>query len=165
MSWNLHLSIVRGRTLDDLRTLGFGVAGDPLTAEQATHLPAPAVAQAEDNLLFIDGAIVAPEFNVVLASRLETEVVTGLFSGVSDTYVWSVLRTPEEHRTWAVTGGETVQDDGTPLPEERDVTVLDEDALFGLIDARTGLGAWLDVPAYALAMSSPPPRRRWFRRG
>jgi hypothetical protein len=167
MAWNLHLSVVRGRTVDDLAPLGFELDPAPLTVEEATQLSSPAVAQAGDDLVFIDGAMVAPEFNVVLAARLDTEVVTAMFGGACDTYVWSVLRGPDEQRTWAVSAGETVQYVGEPLPEESAVDSLDEDALFTLLDRRTALpDDWLQLPAYRLTMSVPaqPKRRGFFRR-
>ena len=145
MGWNLHLSIVRGRTTDDLAALGsslgmFGLADDPITAEEATGLPSPAVAQAADDVLFIDGALIATQFNTVLAAKLGAEVVTGIFSDVTDTYLWSVLHPDGGHRT------DTVADEGT---------------LFGLLEKHTGLDAdWLDLPAYPLVGASTPPRTR-----
>ena len=86
----------------------------------------------------------------VLAARLQAEVVTGIFSSVSDTYVWSVLAPDGSHRSVAVSQGER-QEEGAPLPEEQGVGALDEETLFALLGARTGLGEdWLALPAYAL---------------
>jgi len=166
MGWNLHLSLVRGRTTDDLVALGmFGLADDPVSAEEATGLASPAVAQAGEDLLLIDGALVATQFNAVLAARLGAEVVTAIFSSVSDTYVWSVLQPDGSHRSLAVSAGER-QDEGAPLPEEEGLEVLDEDALFDLLQKRTDLdGGWLALPAYALVSPPAAPRKRGlFRR-
>jgi hypothetical protein len=146
MSWNVHLSVVKGRTTGDFAALGmFGVADDPITAEQATGLASPAVAQAGEDLLLIDGAMVATQFNTVLAARLGAEVVTAIFSSVSDTYVWSVLQPDGRHETDAVP---------------------DEDALFDLLEKRTGLDAdWLDLAAYPLVSAPAAPKERGlFRR-
>ena len=131
MGWNLHLSVVKGRTTADLAALGmFGLADDPITAEEATGLASPAVAQAGEDLLFIDGSMIATQFNAVLAAKLGAPVVTGLFSSVTDTYVWTVLHPDGRHETEAVG---------------------DEDALFDLLEQRTDLDEdWLDLPAYAL---------------
>lgn len=155
MGWNLHLSVVRGRTTADFAALGmFGVSPEATTADRASSLASPAVAQAADDLLFIDGGMVALQFNTVLAARLGAEVVTALFSSVSDTYVWSVLQPDGTSRTLAVAAGSVVEDEGVPLPEEAALdgaAGLGEDALFGLLEARTGLPAdWLELPAYPL---------------
>jgi hypothetical protein len=151
MGWNLHLTLVRGRTTGDLAALGmFRLADDPVTVGEATELRSPAVAQAGEDLLFVDGGMVALEFNTVLAARLQAEVVTGIFSSVSDTYVWSVLQPDGSHRSVAVAQGER-SEEGAALPEEDGLDVLDEDALFTLLQRRTGLGDdWFDLPAYAL---------------
>lgn len=167
MGWNLHLSVVRGRTTADLAALGmFGLADEPVTAEEATGLPSPAVAQAGEDLLFIDGAMIATEFNVVLAAKLGAEVVTGIFSSVSDAYVWSVLQPDGSHRSLAVSGGVTAQEEGAPTPEEQGIEILDEDTLFTLLEKRTGLDeGWLELPAYPLVNAPAPPKRRGlFRR-
>jgi hypothetical protein len=161
MGWNLHLSIVRGRTTADFAALGmFGLADEAITVEAATSLPSPAVAQAGEDLLFVDGGMVATEFSAVLAAKLRAEVVTGIFSSVTDTYVWNVVQPDGSFRGLSVSGGVT-KEEGTPTPEEEGIGVLDEDTLFELLDRRTGLDDdWLDLPAYPLAGAAAPPKKR-----
>ena len=131
MGWNLHLSVAKGRTTADFAALGmFKLADDPITAEEATGLASPSVAQAGEDLLFIDGAMIATQFNTVLAAKLGAEVLTVIVSSVTDTYVWSALHPDGSHET---------------------ETVGDEDTLFDRLESRTGLDAdWLDLPAYPL---------------
>jgi hypothetical protein len=167
MAWNAHLSVVPAKTIADFEQLGmFGVDRSPITVEDALLLPSPAVAQSADRLVFIDGALVATEFNVVLATRLRTEVVTAIFSGVADAYMWTVVDPSGVHRSLAWAEGAVAQDDGEPLPEEQGLERLDEDALFDLLQRRTGLDPdWLEGAAHALTSPEPAPRKRGlFRR-
>jgi hypothetical protein len=168
MAWNMHLSVVPGRTIADFAQLGmFGVANETIAVDQALSLPSPAVVESGGALLFLDGSMVALEFNVVLATRLQAEVVTGLFSGVSDTYAWTVLGPEGVRRNLVFAEGAEVQAEGAPLPEEAGLEMLDEDALFGLVLGRAGLDAgWLELPARALTSPpAPEPKKRGlFRR-
>jgi hypothetical protein len=162
MAWNMHLSVVPGKTIADFEQLGmFGVDDTAISVDEALQLPSPAVAQVGDSLVFLDGTMVAVEFNVVLAARLGAEVLTGLFSGVSDTYVWTVVDPSGIKRTLIWADGAPAQSDGEPLPEEQGLETLDEDALFDLLQRRGGLDAgWFDAPAHALASTPPPPPRK-----
>ncbi len=54
--------------------------------------------------------------------------------------------------------GEVVVQTGEPLPEEAGTELLDEDSLFTLIEARTGLpGDWIEREAIPLVRRSAEP--------
>lgn len=149
MSFNFFLGAVRDTTLDDLAAVGLGL-GDETTVEEASGFEAEnlAVAVTGNGLLLVDAMgmsilDVAPQ----IARRLGREVVTGMFGGVADTYGWTVHDGTGTRREWVVSFGEVAENTGAPLPEESSVETLDEDTLFELIQARTGIAFDLDLPA------------------
>ncbi len=99
-----------------------------------------------------------------LAPLLSREVVTAVFAGVSDTYMWYVDG-PGLQRQLVYLEGTRVHEGGDPVPEEGGLETLDEDTLFGLLRARTGLtDDWLEQTAQPLTWHrAQAPRGLWHR--
>lgn len=174
MSWNSLFIVVKNCSADDLAKIGMTPIGAPVHAEEATGSGFEGVALLQygadtvllngDNSLLTGGSI--------LAQLLAKEVVTALFAGVSDSYLWRV-DTPGVERSWMAHAGETIDQTGLATPEEYGVLALDEDSLWTLLEKRTGFGAsdrWLSMTAQPVSWpptapaSQPKEKRRFFSR-
>lgn len=174
MSWNSLFIVVKNTSGDDLSKIGMTPIGASVPAEEATGSGFDGVAMMQygadivllngDNSLLTGGSI--------LAQLLAREVVTALFAGVSDSYLWRV-DTPGVERSWMAHAGETIDQTGLATPEEYGVLALDEDSLWTLLGKRTGFGAtdhWLSMMAQPVSwpptgpVGEPKEKRRFFGR-
>lgn len=157
MSWHALLIVVRGRSLDDLLAAGFTASTDSMTGEEALDSQQLAAVVCGSDLVLIDGTLEQVDLGQELAGRLQTEVVTAIFEGTSSSYVWQ-LNGPAVDRMLVSSDGRIGVDRGAPVPEEAgasgaaEAPLLDEDRLFELVAARTGVTVedWFDQPAVAL---------------
>ncbi|WP_028653917.1 hypothetical protein [Nocardioides sp. J54] len=171
MAWRTALTVVRGASAGDLARVGYAPGG-------ATTTPDGAIAAGLGDQLWLvehgaDLVLVGrgpdPELPRTLHAALGVEVVHAFFMGNLDFYTWQVAHAGG-HRTWSCGEGEVVVDDGTPLPEEAGIHLLDERRLRRLVEARVEF-ALADIAgsaAHSLTSSTPERgrgRRRWFGRG
>ena len=172
MGWKMAMSIVRGATVDDLAKAGYTPDGRTTSGDEASAdgFAADRCVTAVGDDLVIVGQGTGDSPGPGIAEALGVEVVTTLFMSTVDYYEWTV-NSPGVHRSWVCGEGEVVVDEGTALPEEERVLVLDEDSLFALVAARTGIDTddWAEATMHYLeatpVRSTKSGRRRgWFRR-
>ncbi len=171
MGWKTALTVVRGATVADLATAGYTPDGTTTSGDEASAAGLGddlSVVVVGDDLVLI-GQGTDSDLPTTLHAALGAEVVHALFMSTVDYYTWTVVN-DGGRRTWASGEGEVVVDEGEPLPEESGVHFLDEDALFAMLSARTGItvDSWLGATAQGLQHSPPTDgrkRRRWFGRG
>jgi hypothetical protein len=136
MSWNTQLLVVPGAGMADLAPAGLAPHGAKIGADLAIEQDFLSAVEHNAALILV-GNVIDPDLCGRLAASLQREVVSAMFAGVSDTYMWQVC-SPGADRFWAVQTGETVEDVGTPAPAEQGVESLDEDSLFRLLHSYTG---------------------------
>ncbi|WP_182523935.1 hypothetical protein [Nocardioides dongkuii] len=138
MGWNSTITLVNGATLADLARLGWRVTDETLDWEEATMSAHEGIAawSQGDTLVLASGG---PEL-IESTDRLAAlgPVRAGMFSSVSDTYVWRMAG-PDQQREWVWSADEQVLDEGEPHPEEAALDSLDEDNLFHLLERVGGL--------------------------
>lgn len=159
MGWKTAMTVVRGASVADLERVGLVPDGETTTGDEASASGLGdrigVIPVGEDLVLIGLGDV--PDLENRLAETLGVEVVHGLFMSTVDYYVWKVLHAGGV-RNWVWGEGEEIADEGTALPEEDSVHMLTEDALFALIEERTGIdsAAWLEGTVQWLAQSAPP---------
>ena len=173
MGWKMAMTIVRGATVEDLAKAGYAPNGQTTSGDEAAvdgFDPSLCVTAVGEDLVIV-GQSNGESFGPAIAEALGVEVVTTLFMSTVDYYEWTV-NGPDVHRSWVCGEGEVVIDEGTPLPEEERVMLLDEDSLFELVRSRTGIDTddWIDATMHYLdatpvrATRPAGKRRGWFRR-
>lgn len=190
MAWHLslvHASGPRAR-LGVLPTVGLAPLGKPITVDEA-------IAGLDDvapdgvgatTLAGGDALLVVAPFlpDSALAAALSADgghACWALWQGVTDSYAFSSFRSGAQVRQLVRAAGETVINEGAPLPEEASLDWSDgEAALFLLAAAVTGLplgsDEWVSWPVEVhrlaprppdvspLSLGSPPKKKRWFTR-
>ena len=172
MGWKMAMTIVRGATVDDLAKAGYAPNGRTTSGDEAASNgfdPSLCVTAVGEDLVIV-GQSNGEAYGPAIAEALGVEVVTTLFMSTVDYYEWTV-NSPEVHRSWVCGEGEVVVDEGTPLPEEERVMLLDEDSLFELVRSRTSIDTehWIDatmryLDATPVRSARSDKRRGWFRR-
>lgn len=169
MSWKVTLIALRDTDLDRLAGAGWVSDGPAVYAEEAVDRaldraeefdpdrPASSPLYAcriRDSVLLIDGPVsehLMADVDRRLARELGCEVVVASFMGTVDSYWWRVTG-PGIDREWMRSTDDVVHDSGEPLPEEAGIDELDEDSLFDLFRARTGIVTddWLEAQVVPL---------------
>ncbi len=171
MSWNCLFIVVRTAQITDFAAIGVEPLGEPLTADDVARQDFAGVAAVQHgaDVVLINSDQSLMTAGPLLAGLLHREVVTALFSGVADSYLWRVDG-PSAERSLVWQAGETIAETGLALPEERYIDALDEDGLFQLLAARTDFGRsdWLHLSAQPVTWPPTGPeakaKRRWLRR-
>jgi len=159
MSWNCLFIVVEDTAVVDLEAVGLHPDGPPLSADEASRSEFEGVAavQSGTDLLLLNPLMDQVDLGQEISAQLGREAVSATFAGVSDTYRLRVDG-PGLERELVHQYGEVVVQTGEPLPEEAGTELLDEDSLFALIEARTGLpGDWIEREAIPLVRRSAEP--------
>jgi hypothetical protein len=166
MSWHGMFVVVKDASVEDLASAGWHPAGPPITADEASLSSFEGVAAVEipTGILLIHPLSDRIDLGTQLAGALSVEAVTAAFSGTADTYEWGVDG-PGVARRWIRSGDEVLIEEGEPVPEETGEDRLDEDSLWRMLTARTGLpDDWLEREAQPIAPTpvaarpqAPPP--------
>lgn len=146
MSWNTVLTFAQGIGPDQIEGVlaGFKASGGTTSFEQATSLSAQglAVGRAADWTVLCHSAdLPVPDEDLLSRASAGGQALVLILGGTGDVYGMQLLRLGQLLREQIVSEGETVQESGEPIPEEAglDAAEHDEDWLFGLMEAVTGL--------------------------
>lgn len=169
MSWNCLFIVACNTDQDALSAIGVEPAGPAISGDEASTSSFDGVALLQHGLdaVLINSNQSLLTAGTVLSQLLGREVVTALFGGVSDSYLWRV-DAPGFERTKMSHAGETLDETGLAGPEEMGVRALDEDTLFAMLAVRTRFGAgdaWLSQPAVPVTWPPRVPevaKKRWF---
>jgi hypothetical protein len=146
VSWNTVLTFAQGTGPGQIGGVlaGFTASGASTSFDQATSLGSQglAVGQAADWTVICHSAdLPIPDEDLLIRASAGGQVLVLILGGTGDVYGMQLLRRGQLLREQIVSEGETVQESGEPMPEEAglDAADHDEDWLFGLMEAVTGL--------------------------
>ncbi|MGD8151456.1 hypothetical protein [Ornithinimicrobium sp. Y1694] len=144
MGINTQAVHLRDTTIDDLRALGLAATGQTITGDDALSGGQVSALQLGPDVLLLDSYQVVAQDIHTSGLAVSSRVVEVLFASTSDVYSLAVGEraadgSPTTIRHLVRSVDDIPVDEGDPIPQEAEMTRLDEDTCLRLFHSLTGV--------------------------